>query len=196
MPFTRQYRLILSYLRSLDWMESYLLCDPRKPSFRENAVFKKHGNMNSLYNCFHNKNLGGWAHLACYSDMVQACRDRDVILIKTIRFRLDWTRSLLKNYPNLKVLFLVRDPRAVLYSRSKLRAFNNFEITASMSGLDQSAAALCGNMQQNTDAFRRLDHQFPGYHKASFMTFPYYEFSPSSFLVNTFHFHPPKKLEF
>ena len=97
----------ISDVTALAWVESYFLCDPREPLLRKNGIMGARPHMHDLHMCFGNTTLG-WAHQECYARMAQSCRDHDVVLIKTIRFRLDWTLRLLDNYPNLKVLFLVR----------------------------------------------------------------------------------------
>jgi hypothetical protein len=47
-----------------------------------------------------------------------ACQRFPVVVSKVVRLRLQATEELLSQFPNLKVLFLIRDPRALMNSRN------------------------------------------------------------------------------
>ncbi|KAF6033248.1 hypothetical protein EB796_008442 [Bugula neritina] len=74
------------------------------------------------------------SRLSCMQAHSSSCLSSDMIAIKVIRAKLQWTRQLLENekyqLENLKIVYLIRDPRAIINSRLKLRlrsTMTNFE---------------------------------------------------------------------
>ena len=71
----------------------------------------------------HNKRLWESCEMFPKHERLEACISEDYLnkvcprfplrLIKTVRLRVQKTKMLLENLPNTKILFLVRDPRAV-----------------------------------------------------------------------------------
>ena len=47
-------------------------------------------------------------YVKCYLKMIEDCRSTKLTLVKTIRYRMKWTEDLLKLYPNLQILYLLR----------------------------------------------------------------------------------------
>nr|XP_022294275.1 carbohydrate sulfotransferase 1-like [Crassostrea virginica] len=56
----------------------------------------------------------------CLHIWKESCESSKFRIIKVVRLSLDWMEKLLQTFPNLVVVHLVRDPRAIQISRSKL----------------------------------------------------------------------------
>ena len=86
------------------------------------------------------------------------CHKFPIRLIKTVRFRVEDSEKLLLDPDigkNLKIIFLVRDPRGVMKSRSSQAKWCNF---AECSNPD----ILCKNMQNDVSAAFRLRVRYTG----------------------------------
>ncbi|XP_071145842.1 carbohydrate sulfotransferase 4-like isoform X2 [Mytilus edulis] len=55
----------------------------------------------------------------CIKNLEALCKNSSTVLIKTIRMSCDKLSKIITKIPELKVVHLVRDPRAILYSRQK-----------------------------------------------------------------------------
>ena len=55
----------------------------------------------------------------CLHIWKESCESSKFRIIKVVRLSLDWMEKLLQTFPNLVVVHLVRDPRAIQISRSK-----------------------------------------------------------------------------
>lgn len=62
-------------------------------------------------------------HGKCYDNLEQACMAADMRVAKVLRLSLTTVHTLLEKLPNLNVLFLVRDPRAIMSSRIQTEWF-------------------------------------------------------------------------
>ncbi|XP_021353773.1 carbohydrate sulfotransferase 4-like [Mizuhopecten yessoensis] len=88
----------------------------------------------------------------CLSFLESRCRNSTVRVIKTIRMSLHLCKDLSKTIENMKILHLVRDPRASVYSRRNL-------------GLDFSNSLvkiLCNRMSHDIDEGQLIGSYFPG----------------------------------
>ena len=56
----------------------------------------------------------------CLDEFQKMCEESPHIILKTIRMRLSSIKHFMSELPNLKIIHLVRDPRATLISQSKL----------------------------------------------------------------------------
>ncbi|BFZ25989.1 hypothetical protein BsWGS_29028 [Bradybaena similaris] len=140
-------------------MDAFLQCDFRgfEPSLFEDYLFASSSSTRSLYNCIKNKTLVGTAHVACFLSTWDACRSHNLTLIKTIRFRPEWAEYFLTRYPNLKILYLVRDFRAVVYSQAR-----NFKTFTRRGQLAENANIVCQQAKQDFQIFYQLNAKFPG----------------------------------
>lgn len=57
---------------------------------------------------------------ACANELQESCKTSRVRIIKTIRIALKHAKQLLETIPEMKIIHLVRDPRATLLSQSRL----------------------------------------------------------------------------
>lgn len=84
---------------------------------------------------------GSWN--SCTHAMSVTChRDYSVVAVKTIRFHMARALALVQSDPDVKIVHLVRDPRAVLLSRRKL-GFCNW------TDLANEASYLCSRMSRD-----------------------------------------------
>ena len=65
-------------------------------------------------------------------------------MIKTIRTKMNVARTLLEELPNMKIIHLVRDPRAVLQSQSNLGQCNTEQ-----GGIESCTNKLCYSLENN-----------------------------------------------
>lgn len=140
-------------------VESYLTCD-----FHYDAL-KTFGNKHLLlsnstdkfFSCFTQKNTTGMEHLDCYFDLVQTCRRHKMKLVKTIRFPVKWAGDLMQRYPRMKVLYLVRDPRATLLSQALV--FRKFQLPRDIVNV---SARHCQWLSDDLLHLEQLRDEFPG----------------------------------
>ncbi|XP_063404486.1 carbohydrate sulfotransferase 1-like [Mytilus trossulus] len=64
----------------------------------------------------------------CVNKMEVMCKNSTNILIKTIRISFDLFHKVVSKIPDIKIIHLVRDPRAILYSRRELGYLDYQEI--------------------------------------------------------------------
>lgn len=87
-----------------------------------------------------------WARMShCTPLLEQECNAATTRVIKTIRLDLDTVDRIVDRNPDVKVIHLVRDPRAMLNSRRKWVPVSRLEI-----------AATCARMRADFDTFQRL----------------------------------------
>ncbi|XP_005106612.2 carbohydrate sulfotransferase 1 [Aplysia californica] len=94
-------------------------------------------------------------YLNCFSRMLRLCLTRPLMLVKTIRFRLDWTENMLRENSNSAILYLIRDPRAVI--TSQLSAL----INPLKLNLTQSLKIICPQLREDIGALKRLTLRYP-----------------------------------
>ena len=94
---------------------------------------------------------------ACGSSefLERACRQFPTLTMKLVRLRLNMTRAMLEADSSLRVLYLVRDPRATMSSR-----FSSVDwCSQSVDCIDPGR--LCGDLQNDLDAFETLVALYP-----------------------------------
>lgn len=89
-------------------------------------------------------------HHPCF--VQEACRRAKLHVVKTIRLNIRHLTLLLDQFPTLKVLYLVRDPRGIMNSR-KDREWCDEEIC-------QNVSILCSTMLQDINNFKELRNQY------------------------------------
>ncbi|XP_005099075.1 carbohydrate sulfotransferase 1 [Aplysia californica] len=105
--------------------------------------------------CRKYKETQGADERVCFEMLRIPCQKSHVTLVKTIRIPLPWTLNMIEENPNLKVIYLVRDPRAVILSQM-LRLRNRGNLT-----LEQSLDIFCPRLQEDVQAARELLSRFP-----------------------------------
>lgn len=66
--------------------------------------------------------------VSCLSILQHICLNRPITTFKTIRLKMNTIEKLLKKRPRLKILYLVRDPRAVYLSLQKVGWYKNYKV--------------------------------------------------------------------
>ena len=80
----------------------------------------------------------------CAQTLQKFCLSSRVRVIKTIRTKMNVARTLLEELPNMKIIHLVRDPRAVLQSQSNLGQCNTEQ-----GGIESCTNKLCYSLENN-----------------------------------------------
>ena len=89
------------------------------------------------------------SHMApnCITRLEELCRSKPVRLIKAIRLPMTFTENFLRHIPNLKIIYLVRDPRAVIHSRQSIHYVSIGEPPIKL---------LCDSMEEDMSQANRL----------------------------------------
>ncbi|KAK4295196.1 hypothetical protein Pmani_032224 [Petrolisthes manimaculis] len=86
----------------------------------------------------------------CLPKLVELCRQEPLLIIKTIRTRLNWVRDILDNPDvNLKVVHLVRDPRGTHISMDKVDWNIDYR-------------EMCDKVLEDLEEKKGLERQYPG----------------------------------
>ncbi|XP_062592218.1 carbohydrate sulfotransferase 3-like [Saccostrea cucullata] len=95
--------------------------------------------------CFNNehwKEQGFSSYYDCIENLTRLCKSSSTIIIKTIRIDIRLANMLRTLLDNLYIVHLVRDPRAILHSRTKAG-------TITRDSMDKQSKALCSMMYKN-----------------------------------------------
>ncbi|XP_059158396.1 carbohydrate sulfotransferase 1-like isoform X2 [Physella acuta] len=126
----------------------------------DNAQHKNSDATKDFYVCLRAKK-DGVLHLACFLHFLKTCQNHKTTFVKTIRFRAKWAEWFLENSPNFKLLFLVRDPRATLYSQSQV--FRDFDWKTEVHNV---STGHCKVLEEDLSQAERLSALYPGRVKA------------------------------
>lgn len=90
----------------------------------------------------------------CLEFQIRKCKTSQWVVTKEVRTSVKFLESLLRTRRTLKIVFLVRDPRAVIHSRRKIwtKSFNMMEPTSK---------ALCNKILNDLYSFDHLNQLFP-----------------------------------
>ncbi|XP_041365172.1 carbohydrate sulfotransferase 1-like isoform X2 [Gigantopelta aegis] len=104
-------------------------------------------------------------HKMCLSDLVSRCLGSKHVVVKSIRMDMSMTGQLLKQLPNLKVIHLIRDPRATILSRVQLGLAQMKILNLNIDVMKQQAQKSpqhCDQVKNDLDEAYRLRKEFPG----------------------------------
>ncbi|XP_060567649.1 carbohydrate sulfotransferase 1-like isoform X2 [Ruditapes philippinarum] len=101
-------------------------------------------------------NNQGMAIRMCARELQGICERSPFRIIKTIRLQLNDVKNLLEDLPNLKIVHLVRDPRATLSSQSKLGMCSSMR-----GGLHGCTNKYCKRLENDVLAEERIMQQYP-----------------------------------
>ena len=93
----------------------------------------------------------------CRAELGAACARAGTRAVKTVRAQMEVARRLLRALPELRVVQLVRDPRAVYVSRQAAPSYRSVGVRG-----PRSAALWCGDMARDSRLRRRLEAQHSG----------------------------------
>ncbi|KAL4225447.1 hypothetical protein ACF0H5_016137 [Mactra antiquata] len=126
-----------------------------------NDAFMRKGLKSRLFtlcmNDIHGKMVAKNAINLCARQLQAACENSPFRILKTIRLLLSDVRNLLEDLPNLKIIHLVRDPRATLYSQSLLGRCSQKE-----GGRNGCTSKFCKRVELDVLEEERLLKKYPG----------------------------------
>ena len=93
----------------------------------------------------------------CTKELEALCQQSPIKIIKTIRLPL-WTMStMLKEFPGLKIVHLIRDPRAVLTSQSRVGM-----CSAERGGKEGCSSLFCNRIEKDVHDKELITTKYPG----------------------------------
>ena len=93
----------------------------------------------------------------CTRILRKECLKSKVRIIKTIRTRLTWLLDILEEFPSLKIIHLVRDPRAVVNSLIRVG-----ECKVNNGGVPGCSHYFCSAMEEDLSTFKILKMLYQG----------------------------------
>ncbi|KAK3750500.1 hypothetical protein RRG08_053870 [Elysia crispata] len=130
--------------------------------------------------CFREEEIG-MNHLDCYFRFLQECKNHGMTFVKTIRFPVRWAEDLMVRYPNLKLIYLVRDPRATLYSQAKV--FQSFDLSRDATNV---SSLHCQWLDKDLKHLRQLRYEFPG--RVKVVRYEHGATNPAGYAVEIYDF--------
>ena len=103
--------------------------------------------VSNLDNIFHN----------CSSIITDKCLATSASATKVIRLSMETVSHMLRKNPNLKVIHLLRDPRGVAHSRSKIGLMSRLGRPREISKMVTEAEIICKKMQNDIDVRKNLE---------------------------------------
>ncbi|XP_076456855.1 carbohydrate sulfotransferase 4-like [Babylonia areolata] len=94
-------------------------------------------------------------YLGCIWKLKEICYTKDVIVSKLIRFPAKLLRPLMEEFPNLKILYLVRDPRGTL--SSEMSILKSYQKTS----VGDAAKSFCSMVSDDAEQIRHLSQSYP-----------------------------------
>ncbi|CAL1541901.1 unnamed protein product [Lymnaea stagnalis] len=139
-------------------VNAFLTCDFKMEDIYalDNTQHRNSDSTREFYLCLRAK-IDGVSHLSCFLNFLKSCQGHKVTFVKSIRFRAKWAEWFLETFPNFKLLMLVRDPRATLYSQSKL--FKTFDWKTEIANISSTH---CKLLQDDLKDAERLSLLYPG----------------------------------
>ncbi|XP_013421979.1 carbohydrate sulfotransferase 3 [Lingula anatina] len=99
----------------------------------------------------------------CIPLLTSACQNASIVSFKTIRMTLRMTAGMLERNPALKILYLIRDPRATMLSSWKTFEKLRTETIAPVGiNLFNFIRGYCKNVGDNANMYQEMETKFPG----------------------------------
>lgn len=117
--------------------------------------------------CYNNETLRTMNHThamnKCTEKLHDECRTSPIKIIKTIRTRFSNVKQLLEILPDLKIIHVIRDPRATLFSQSLLQLHSHVQICSeNNNGRARCSGRLCERLSSDLQEKELLAKMFPG----------------------------------
>lgn len=143
---------------ALDAVDAFLSCDFRKfdAKLLRSELFQNSKSTQDVYQCLHQKK-SAYDYIACFISMMHRCAEKRLHFVKSIRYRGEWVKGALERNPHLKILFLVRDFRATLYSQSA--TFRTFQMSTEG---EARAKTMCTVLERESRELQLLHRLYPG----------------------------------
>ena len=104
----------------------------------------------------------------CVPKIEKQCKEARIQVLKLVRLTMESVRLILKDIPSLRVIHFLRDPRAIVASRLKVK----FLSEASGGSVIKEAALLCQRMLADILMRKDIESEFPH----NFLVFKYEDF--------------------
>ncbi|KAL4218807.1 Carbohydrate sulfotransferase 1 [Mactra antiquata] len=105
---------------------------------------------------------GNISVVTCLQQMEEKCNSASHRVVKSVRLTLDILEHFLENYKTLKVIHLIRDPRAIMNSRITTKWFGLNETTSGSRRRGRmNAKALCTRLKDDLIAGVKLKQKYP-----------------------------------
>ncbi|CAC5404994.1 CHST1 [Mytilus coruscus] len=95
-----------------------------------------------FYTCFRKNEPSTEKFKKCLESLTYRCKQSSLRVVKTIRMTTELAETLLSSLPNLKIVYLVRDPRAIIQSRMMLNLVDE-------QNLKTESTELCSRMDKD-----------------------------------------------
>ena len=96
----------------------------------------------------------------CLDKLVSHCRKSKLRVAKVLRLSMSFVPLLMREIPNLKVLFVIRDPRGTMYSRIRT---DWYQLNANDSeAVKNNIESLCFKIQEDIQWIEKIKRDFPG----------------------------------
>ena len=143
---------------SVELVEVFLTCGFESMNSADINNFQLRNSADSrlLWGCVQRK--GSWTPAAavdCFLQARKACLKRSVKMVKTIRLRGRAARQLMERNEDLKIVYLIRDPRGTLTSQK--RVFGNFK----WENVGNYSASYCRTVLEDLGEIGKLIDQYP-----------------------------------
>ncbi|XP_013410432.1 carbohydrate sulfotransferase 1 [Lingula anatina] len=118
----------------------------------------RHKQLTSYKTCI----TSGKDDASCVPLLLSACHNASIVAFKTLRMKIEMAEELLTKNPSLKVLHLVRDPRAMLLSmETTFPYYRQFEKQPVEQRPHADVKGICADMEDNIKAYIKLKSKFP-----------------------------------
>ena len=107
----------------------------------------------SYLNCIHQSRV---AAKACLPQLVEKCEQKPIKVTKLLRGNMTVLADILKDFPRLKVVHLLRDPRGIINSRLALNWWGG------PLNISKEARLLCTKMREDMRQRQELEKRYPG----------------------------------
>lgn len=89
----------------------------------------------------------------CLPELIHNCKKAKLRATKVIRLQVESIKHVLMNDPDVKIIYYMRDPRAIIYSRLRTSGIKQ--------KLVKEATELCSTMEKDFRSFKQLSFLFP-----------------------------------
>lgn len=118
------------------------------PGLRNQSMFQDFRRMRRVFQSGVNE---------CMDKLKIPCVTSQLLVLKTLRLTMEMAQKLLVDDQNLKLIFLVRDPRGILVSREKVQYLSE----VLRPDMEVEASLLCPKMARDLSRFEELRSKHP-----------------------------------